>query len=173
MERILSDAPGAYYASIAQHTHTAKQKNIYTWDAYNPAKSSFIFSCREYSGMLSTVATRGAVAFFVRPLGEEISAPVSPCCHSRAQILRLIRRIPIYPIYNTCSPSDVETTRRRFAQLNTIRSVLCFSILFFFPLFLFNCCFTVSPRVRSIDVYDAARSRRAFLFFMPLESLRD
>lgn len=45
-----------------------------------------------------------------RALGDDTSAPVSPCCHSRAQIFRLVRRISIYPIYDTCLSSDVETT---------------------------------------------------------------
>lgn len=99
-----------------------------------------------------------------RPLGDEISAPISPCCHSRVQIFRLVRRISIYPIYDTCIRRPTSRRRRRFAQLNTIRSVLCFSS-FFFPLIYF-----MVSNTWSINVYDAARSPS---LYMPLESLND
>lgn len=52
----------------------------------------------------------------------------SPCCHSRAQIFRLVRRISIYLIY--MFPTS-RRRRRRIAQLNTIRSVLVFFSFFF------------------------------------------
>lgn len=82
------------------------------------------------------------------PLGDEISAPVSPCCHSRVQIFRLVRRISIYPIYDTCVRRPTSRRRRRFAQLNTIRSVLRFSFFLSPPPLLIY--FTVS-NTRAVD----------------------
>lgn len=134
---------------------TARKRKWKGVKIYNLAESSFISSCREsHSGILS-------VAIFRGPLGDEVSAPVSPCCHSRVQIFRLVRRISIYPIYDTCGRRRDDG--RRFAQLNTIRSVFCFSSLF--PLNLFY-----GLQHASINVYNAARSPS---LFMPLESLHD
>lgn len=80
----------------------------------------------------------------------------SPCCHSRAQIFRLVRRISIYLIYMF----PTSKRRRRIAQLNTIRSVLVFFSFFFFAIIL------RSPRVRSINVYDVkAQSPSSFFVF--------
>jgi len=133
---------------------------------YNLAEGSFIFSCREsHSGMLSTVATQGVFSPSSRLLEDEISAPVSPCCHSRVQIFRLVRRISIYPIYDTC----VSVVRRRDDGDDSPRWTQFgrYSVSLSFPLNLF----IRSPtRVRSINVYNAARSPS---LFMPLESLYD
>lgn len=65
-----------------------------------------------------------------RPLGDEISAPVSPCCHSRVQIFRLVRRISIYLSYlrYVCPPSDVETTLAiRPVEHNSVGTLFLFS----------------------------------------------
>lgn len=124
----------------------------YKTKIYNLAESSFISSCRElHSGILSAVAIRRSFRL-LRALGDEISAPVSPCCHSRVQIFRLARRISIYPIYDTCIRGPTSRRRWRFAQLNTIRSVLRF---YFFPLLIY---FTVS-NTRAVD----QRIRRCLL----------
>lgn len=107
--------------------------------------------------MRSTVAIRRALAVFVALRGRGIlGTGFPPCCHSRAQIFRLVRRISIYPIYMFAIP-DVETTvanRPSWTQFG--RYSVFFS--FFFSLFVSH-LFLRSPRVRSIDVYDVARNR--------------
>lgn len=72
--------------------------------------------------------------------------------------------LSIYPIYDTCVRRPTSRRRWRFAQLNTIRSVLCFSFLP--PPPQPPLIFLRSPtRVRSINVYDAARSPSLFYAF--------
>lgn len=143
---------------------------------YNLAKSSFIFSCPEPRGarsgdVLSTVAMRGAAFAVFREVssGDEVSAPVFPMLpFSRSNLFRLSVSSYIYlPYLHTCFVVPTSRRRRRFAQLNTIRSVFLF-----FPSFIFVCLFVFffsllslisrSPRARSINVYDAARSPSLF-----------
>lgn len=129
---------------------------------YDLAESSFIFSCRESHPRQSQEAPPLSLFRRLRGTSETRSRhQFSPCCHSRAQIFRLVRRISIYLIY--MFPTS-RRRRRRIAQLNTIRSVLVF-FSFFFAIIL------RSPRARSIDVYDAKAQSASF--FCLLESLHD
>lgn len=107
--------------------------------------------------------TKRAVSRHLRDPSETRSGhQFSPCCHSRTQIFRLIRRISIYPIYMFAVP-DVETTAaNRPVEHNSVGT------LFFFSFFLFAIILR-SPLVRSINVYDVAQSRSSFF----LESLHD
>lgn len=85
----------------------------------------------------------------------------SPCCHSRAQIFRLVRRISIYLIYM------FPTSRRRrwrIAQLNTIRSVLVFFLFFFAIIY--------GPRARGRSTYTMWKLEWAFLSFRVIAWLR-
>lgn len=90
-----------------------------------------------------------------------------PCCHSRAQISS-----DLFVVYlSTLSTymfrrSDVETTAAiRPVEHNSV------GILFFLLSFFFLSLISRSPRARSINVYDAARSPS--LFNSLLESLYD
>lgn len=64
------------------------------------------------------------------------------------------------PIYDTCIRRPTSRRRRRFAQLNTIRSVFCFS--FFFPLPPLNLFYGLQ-RACGRSTYTMLLARRAFL----------
>lgn len=119
---------------------------------YNLAESSFIFSCRESrSGIHSTVAIRRALAVSSWPFGDEISGTGFP----HVAILAL-KSSDLFVVYlstlSTCSPFPTSRRRWRIAQLNTIRSVLCF-----FSFCLFCIYFTVSAR--AVDQRIRCRSK--------------
>lgn len=97
------------------------------------SRSSFISSCRESrSGILSTVAIRGAFAF-ASPRRRYLSTsfPMLPFSRSNLPTRSSYIYLPYLRYMFVVRRRD---DGRRFAQLNTIRSVLR-SILFSSPLF--------------------------------------
>lgn len=96
---------------------------------YNLAEGSFIFSCREsHSG---TVATQGAFAFFTAPRRRNLGTgfPMLPFSRSNLPTCSSYIYLPYLRYMYARRPTS--RRRRRFAQVNTIRSVFCFP--FFSP----------------------------------------
>lgn len=101
--------------------------------------------------------TKRAVSRHLRDPSETRSGhQFSPCCHSRTQIFRLIRRISIYPIYMFAVP-DVETTAaNRPVEHNSVGT------LFFF---FFSFCNYFTVPARAVDQRIRCRSIAELFFF--------
>lgn len=120
---------------------------------YNLAESSFIFSCREsHPGILPAVAIRGSFAFFAAPRRRDLGTGFPMLPFSRSNLPTCSSYIYLPYLRYMCPTSR---RRRRFAQLNTIRSVFCFPFLS--PLIYFT-----GLQHASINVYNAARSPSLF-----------
>lgn len=122
---------------------------------HNLAENSFIFSCRESEihPRQSQYEKSRFSALWRRDLGT--SSP-------HVAILAL-KSSDLFVVYlstlSTCSPFPTSRRRRRIAQLNTIRSVLCFFSFFFFLQLFYG------PRSCGRSTYTMSLKREAPFFF--------